>query len=80
MNFLYGSSDEKQNFISNNYLGKRRRVLQASYSTESNKQIRKAIALFLSDNREYITNIKSQRNKYEYDLNLLKILKMILMK
>jgi hypothetical protein len=73
MNFLYGSNDEKQNFISSNYLGKRRRVLQASYSTESNKQIRKAIALFLADNREYITNIKSQRNKYEYDLNLLKI-------
>lgn len=73
MNFLYGSSDEKQNFISSNYLGKRRRVLQASYSTESNKQIRKAIALFLADNREYITNIKSQRNKYEYDLNLLKV-------
>jgi hypothetical protein len=73
MNFLYGSSDEKQNFISSNYLGKRRRVLQASYSTESNKQIRKAVALFLADNREYITNIKSQRNKYEYDLNLLKV-------
>jgi hypothetical protein len=73
MNFLYGSSDEKQNFISSNYLGKRRRILQASYSTESNKQIRKAVALFLADNREYITNIKSQRNKYEYDLNLLKV-------
>lgn len=73
MNFLYGSSDEKQNFISSNYLGKRRQVLQASYSTESNKQIRKAIALFLADNREYITTIKSQRNRYEYDLNLLKI-------
>jgi hypothetical protein len=73
MNFLYGSSDQKQNFISSNYLGKRRRVLQASYSTESNKQIRKAVALFLADNREYITNIKSQRNKYEYDLNLLKV-------
>ena len=73
MNFLYGSSDEKQNFISSNYLGKRRRVLQASYSTESNKQIRKAVALFLADNREYITNIKSQRNRYEYDLNLLKV-------
>jgi hypothetical protein len=73
MNFLYGSNDEKQNFISSNYLGKRRRVLQSSYSTESNKQIRKAVALFLADNREYITNIKSQRNKYEYDLNLLKV-------
>ena len=73
MNFLYGSSDEKQNFISSNYLSKRRRVLQASYSTESNKQIRKAIALFLADNREYITSIKSQRNRYEYDLNLLKV-------
>jgi hypothetical protein len=73
MNFLYGSSDEKQNFISSNYLGKRRRVLQASYSAESNANIRKAVAIFLAANREYITNIKSQRNKYEYDLNLLKV-------
>jgi hypothetical protein len=73
MNFLYGSNDEKQNFISSNYLGKRRRVLQASYSAESNANIRKAVAIFLADNREYITNIKSQRNKYEYDLNLLKV-------
>jgi len=73
MNFLYGSSDEKQNFISNNYLGKRRRVLQSSYSAESNASIRKAIAVFLASNREYITSVKSQRNRYEYDLNLLKL-------
>ena len=73
MNFLYGRSDEKQNFISSNYLGKRRQVLQSSYSTESNKQIRKAVALFLADNREYITNLKSQRNRYQTDLDLLKI-------
>lgn len=73
MNFLYGRNDDKQNFVSSNYLGKRRRVLQSSYSVESNKKIRKAVALFLADNREYVTNLKSQRNRYENDLNLLKI-------